>query len=74
MFSCWDCFSEYFTKVGCYFLFVFAFVFAFNTKYNVASQSAHLSGINDIAFSYDDRQLVSAGQDSTIKLWNIYQP
>jgi len=38
----------------------------------VAEQSAYCGRINGIAFSNDNKQIVSAGQDATIMLWNIF--
>ncbi len=38
----------------------------------VSEQNAFCGRINGIAFSNDSKQIVTAGQDATIMLWNIF--
>ncbi len=39
----------------------------------ITEGTGHSGAVNTLAFSADDRQLVSGGKDGSIFLWNIYQ-
>jgi WD40 repeat protein len=39
-------------------------------KFEIIAQKGHTSGINDIAFSPDDRFIISASKDYSLILWN----
>jgi len=38
----------------------------------ISEGNAHSGCIKTINYAYDDRQIVSAGQDGNIMLWNLY--
>lgn len=38
----------------------------------LAEESGHSGCINTIAFSYDDKQLITGGNDANIFLWNVF--
>ena len=47
-------------------------LYEFSTGKFIADCKAHSAAISSIAFSSDDRQVVSTGRDGLIAIWNLY--
>ncbi len=47
-------------------------VFEFSTGKFITECKAHSRAITCVAFSADDRQIVSTGRDGLIAIWNVY--
>jgi len=47
-------------------------LFEFSTGKFIADCKAHSGAITAVAFSADDRQIVSTGRDGLIAIWNVY--
>ena len=47
-------------------------LFEFSTGKFIVDCRAHSGMITSVAFSADDRQIVSTGRDGLIAIWNVY--
>lgn len=49
-------------------------IYEFSSGQFIHECKAHSSAILSVAFSPDDRQLISTGKDGLIAIWNLYLP